>query len=132
MPRYTDKTVSIRRDQFLKSWKEFALETTFAGMTVAEFEERSNEPIEARERIAEARTKVSGLLLDREKADQTLNDDLILIAHAIRGNKSFGEDCALYRSLGFVPKSERKSGMTRKPKAKAADTSPAQPAANAA
>ena len=110
MAIYTNKTVSHRREQFLSSWLEFAPDVTFAGLSLAQFEEKSKTPLEARKSIMEVQTKLRGLLLDRKKADELLNQDLILIAHAIRGNESFGENCALYRSLGFVPKSERKRG----------------------
>lgn len=114
MAIYTNKTVSLRREQFLSSWLEFAPDVTFAGLTLAQFEDKSKTPLESRKSILEVQTKLRGLLLDRDKADELLNQDLILIAHAIRGNELFGEDCALYRSLGFVPKSERKSGQRRK------------------
>jgi hypothetical protein len=114
MAIYTNKTVSLRREQFLSSWLEFAADVTFAGLTLAQFEEKSKTPLDARKSISEVQTKLRGLLLDRQKADKLLNEDMILIAHAIRGNELFGEDCALYRSLGFVPKSERKRGQGRK------------------
>jgi hypothetical protein len=129
MAIYTNKTVSLRREQFLSSWLEFAPDVTFAGLTLAQFEEKSKTPLEARKSITEVQTKLRGLLLDRKKADELLNQNLILIAHAIRGNESFGEDCALYRSLGFVPKSERKRGQGRK---SGAAEVPAPPNADAA
>jgi hypothetical protein len=77
-------------------------------MTLAEFDVKSKEPLNVRKDLADARTKVSGLILKRDKADDTHNEDLVLIAHAIRADKDLGEDSPLYRSLGFVPKSERK------------------------
>ena len=77
-------------------------------MTLAEFEVKSKEPLDVRKDLGDARTKVSGLILKRDQADDTHNEDLILIAHAIRADKDLGEDSPLYRSLGFVPKSERK------------------------
>jgi hypothetical protein len=123
MAIYTNKTVSLRREQFLASWLEFAPDVTFAGLTLAQFEEKSKTPLDARKSISEVKTKLRGLLLERNKADDMLNQDLILIAHAIRGNELFGEDCALYRSLGFVPKSERKSGQRRK----SGDAGPSEP-----
>lgn len=117
MAIYTNKTVSLRREQFLASWLEFAPDVTFAGLTLAQFEDKSKTPLDARKSIREVQTKLRGLLLDRDKADELLNQDLILIAHAIRGNELFGEDCAFYRSLGFIPKSERKTGTVARKKA---------------
>ena len=77
-------------------------------MTLAEFEAKSQEPLDIRKDLSDARTKVSGLILQRDQADVAHNEDLLLIAHAIRADKAFGEDSPLYRSLGYIPKSERK------------------------
>jgi hypothetical protein len=57
------------------------------------------------------------LKLKRDKADDVQTKVFVLIAHAIRGSQLYGEDCEFYRSLGFVPKSERKTGTVRKKKA---------------
>ena len=128
MAIYTNKTVSLRREQFLSSWQEYAPDVTFAGLTLAQFEEKSKTALDIRKSILEVQTKLRGLLLDRDKADEILNQDLILIAHAIRGNELFGEDCGLYCSLGFVPKSERRTGTRARKKPE--PTAPAAPPPN--
>lgn len=102
-----------KRAQFLSSWAEYAQDKTFGGMTLAEFETKSMEPFDVRKDLGDARTKVSGLILKRDKADDNLNEDLVLIAHAIRADQEFGEDSPFYRSLGFVPKSERRTGRRK-------------------
>ncbi|MBA2593787.1 MAG: hypothetical protein M3495_08480 [Pseudomonadota bacterium] len=33
--------------------------------------------------------------------------------NAVRGDVEYGEDSAFYKALGYVPKSERKSGLRR-------------------
>ena len=113
MSKYNNTALTRKRAQFLSSWEEYAQDKSFAGMTLAEFETKSETPLAVRKELAAARTKANGLILKRDKADDSLNEDLILIAHAIRADKDFGEDCPLYRSLGFVPKSERRTGRRR-------------------
>jgi len=113
MSKYNNTALTRKRAQFLSSWEEYAQDKSFAGMTLTEFETKSETPFAVRKELAATRTKANGLILKRDKADDSLNEDLILIAHAIRADKDFGEDCPLYRSLGFVPKSERKSGRRR-------------------
>jgi hypothetical protein len=110
MGKYSTAAVTRKRAQFLSSWAEYAQDKSFAGLTLEEFEVKSTEPLNVRKDLGDARTKAAGLILKRDQADDVLNDDLLLIAHAIRADKDFGEDCPLYRSLGFVPKSERKTG----------------------
>ena len=113
MSKYNNTALTRKRAQFLSSWEEYAQDKSFAGMTLTEFETKSETPFAVRKELAAARTKANGLILKRDKADDSLNEDLILIAHAIRADKDYGEDCPLYRSLGFVPKSERKTGRRR-------------------
>lgn len=113
MAKYNTNTVPQRSAQFLSSWQEFAPEVAFAGMTLAEFQTKAQSPVQARQALADARTKVSGLIMDRDKSDEEMNRNLLLIAHAIRANPAYGEDCAFYRSLGYIPKSERKTGRRR-------------------
>jgi hypothetical protein len=113
MARINKKTVPVRVTQFIASWKEYAPNQVFADMTLEEFTTKAEESDVARDSIIEVNTKLKGLKLQRDQTDKALKDDLILIAHSIRGNKAYGEDCPFYRSLGFVPKSERKSGLKR-------------------
>ena len=82
--------------------------------------------------IEAAQSKVDGLLIARDKTVAALNEKMLLLAHAIRGNPRYGEDCPLYRALGFVPKSERKTGLTRSKSASNTATPDASGSADAA
>lgn len=118
------KNVSLRREKLLASWLEFAPGATFAGFTLAQFEEASMEPLQVRKTMEAAKTKLAGLKLKRDKAEETL----VLIANSIRGTPEYGQDCELYRSLGFIPKSERRTGTGARKKAEL--TAPAAPPPN--
>ena len=39
---------------------------------------------------------------------------LDLVVNSVKGTQGFGSDSALYRAFGYVRKSERKTGLTRK------------------
>lgn len=132
MAKYTNQVVSQRRAQFLSSWQEFAPAVTFAGFTLAQFEEESMKPLDVRKEMADLKTKLKGLKLKRDKADDALTKLLVLTAHSIRGNELYGEDCQFYRSLGFVPKSERKTGTVRRRKPEKPAAPPAESDADAA
>lgn len=124
MPKHTQKTVSARRSQFIASWREYAPDETFAGISLEQFEESTLAPLETRARLVEARTKISGLQLERNQADRAMNDTMVIVAHAIRGNPAYGEDGPFYRSLGYIPKSERRSGRSHRTKGDAASNPP--------
>ena len=61
----------------MSSWLEFAPDATFAGFTLAEVEEGSMEPFEIRKTMEAAKTKLTGLKLKRDKAEEKLNDMLV-------------------------------------------------------
>jgi hypothetical protein len=105
-----------RRKLFLSAWRELAPDDSFGGMTVAEFEAATAEMESVRTALIEVDAKLAGLRMDRDRADKAARELFILIAHGVRGSPSHGEDCALYRSMGYIPKSERKSGLRRKTK----------------
>lgn len=124
MPKQSNNTVSQRRAQFIASWREFAPAATFANLTLAQFEVESQKPLDVRSRMKALQTQLKGMKIERDQADEVLGEVFVSVANSIRGNPDFGLNSPLYRSLGFVPKSERKRGK-RNPAA------PAEPPAEA-
>lgn len=125
MPKLTAKHVRQRREEFLASWREYAPEAAFAGYTLDQFETESEKPLEVRTWMTRARATLAGLKLERGKTDETYMQMLVAVANGIRADPAHGMDSPLYRSLGFVPRSERK-----RPRRRAAIT-PASPEGDA-
>ena len=104
-----------RREQFIASWRQYAPKAAFAGFTLEQFEAESTKPLEVRNRMRKARTTLAGLKMERDKADETYVQMLLAVANGIRADiRNFGPDSPLYRSLGYVPKSERKRPRLRR------------------
>ena len=107
-----------RREQFIASWRQYAPDAAFAGFTLDQFEAESTRPLEMRTRMREARTILAGLKLERDKADNAYMQMLVAVANGIRADiRNYGPDSPLYRSLGFVPRSERKRPRPRRSEA---------------
>ena len=45
-----------------------------------------------------------------------MNLDKVLVVYGVMGNPAYGPDSDLYEAMGYVRKSERKTGLTRKKK----------------
>ena len=105
--------------KFRASWRELAPTATFAGMTLAQFEAATEPSIALREEITALATQLAGKQTARSTADAHAIEVLDLVVNSVRGTPGFGPDSPLYRSLGYIRRSERKSGLTRKT---AADT----------
>ena len=99
---------------FLAAWREIAPQASFAGMTLAEFETQTAPLMESIQRLQALDAQYAAELKARDEADTAARDTLRLVANAVRGTPAHGEDSRLYRAMGFVPLSERQSGLTRK------------------
>ncbi|MCH7225665.1 hypothetical protein [Haloferula sp. A504] len=116
----TNATTTKRRrparkaEDFHSAWKELAPDAAFGGLTLAELETAMG-PLEAA--LDELRTLTvsrSAALKVRNQEEKALNALLIRVAHGVRSHPDHGEDSPLYRAMGFVPKSERATGLTRR------------------
>ena len=45
-----------------------------------------------------------------------MNLDKVLVVYGVMGNPAYGPDSDLYEAMGYVRKSERKSGLTHRSK----------------
>jgi hypothetical protein len=105
---------------FLAAWREIAPQASFAGMTLAEFETQTAPLALSIQKLQALDAQYVAELKAREEADTAARETLRLVAHAVRGTPAYGEDSQLYRAMGFVPLSQRQSGLTRKATASAA------------
>jgi hypothetical protein len=98
-------------------WKEQAPEAVFAGKPLAALEaalaelQVSNEDLMIK---AQARSSAVKTRDDKVAALAVL---LRTVVKGVQGHPEYGEDSPLYRAMGFVPLSERSSGLTRRRKA---------------
>lgn len=94
--------------------REFAPDTAFGGVKLADFEPFVETCRKDRDDIVDHDNLGKGLIVKRENDDDTALGKRELIVNGVIGDPNFGPDSALYEALGFVRKSDRKSGLTRK------------------
>lgn len=99
---------------FQAAWREIAPEASFAGMTLAEFETKTAPLAQSTARLQALDAQYSAELKARDEADTAVREAMRLAAHGVRANPAHGENSPLYRAMGFVPLSQRQSGLTRK------------------
>ena len=95
------------------AWETLAADKSIAGMTLAEFTAAVKPSADARTEVQELGNQFSAALSSRDDADKETNRIIALIVNGVKGDVQFGEDSALYEAMGYVRKSERKSGLTR-------------------
>ena len=87
---------------------------TFGGVTVPALETQvgiSDAPRSELEKIADQKMEQEA---KRESADINTMKMCEMVKNGVVADPDFGDDSALYEALGYIRKSERKSGLTRK------------------
>jgi len=98
----------------INAWETLRPAKKFGGMTLAEFKAKVKASLDARAAIDTLDTQLTAQIDLREKADVVSTDELTLVVNGVKSDREEGEDGELYETMGYVRKSERKTGLTRK------------------
>jgi hypothetical protein len=110
-----------KAEDIRRAWKEQAPEALFAGKAVADFEMSITALQLANEDVAKLDTARLAALKDRDEKLAALAKLSNVVVLGVQGHAEFGDDSPLLRAMGYIPASERKSGLTRRsPAAKTA------------
>ena len=85
-------------------------------MTLADFKASVQQSLDARKALREATDQLDVAQNARSDTDAKTMQALLLVVNAIKGDPAHGEDSSLYEACGYVRKSERRSGLSRKAK----------------
>ena len=103
-----------KAEDFRIAWKEQAPETTFGGKTLADLEADIAALDGAVEQFDITSSNRSAALRARDGKKEELNRTLRSIMRGVQADPAHGENSPLYRSMGYIPLSERASGLSRK------------------
>ena len=100
----------------VKAWEDLRSTKSFAGMTLDEFKLAIKPSLDARAAIGTLENQLITANDDRDDADVVSLEKVALVVAAVKGDITEGEDSDLYEAFGYIRKSERKSGLTKKTK----------------
>jgi hypothetical protein len=110
---YSEKQVAGKITRTTEAWEEHPEDAKFAEMTLDEFKAKVKPSLDCREKIASLRRQLVAAIKKRQECDAASIEVCAKVVNAVRGDIEYGEDSALFKALGYVPKSERKSGLRR-------------------
>ncbi len=113
MPTNPSATKS-KLDDVLAAWGELAGDKPFGGMTLEQFKAKVKPSLDAREELDKLEKQQTHWQNQRDDADAVTTEAIQMVVKGVVGDPAFGEDCDLYEAMGYVRKSERKSGLSRK------------------
>ena len=100
--------------KILNAWKTLAPNKTFGGFKVSEYEAQVNKSLAPRTRLDQLEDERLQEIASREAEDAVMMKDAQFIVNGVLADPEFGDDSALYEAFGYVRKSDKKSGLTRK------------------
>ena len=108
------RQIAERITTIRSAWKEIAPQASFAGRTLEQFTLETEGALQLRAEIESLERRLEGRKVDRSVADDSASDLMELVVNSVKGTPTCGPDSPLYRAMGYVRKSERSSGLTRK------------------
>lgn len=116
MARITPKKAMENLEMIEDALSELAPGVKFGGIALADYKEQVQRSRDVRQELVDLEVKTSNTAIKRDNTDGDGLKMRELIVNGVIGNPDFGPDSALYEAMGFVRKSDRKSGLTRKKK----------------
>jgi hypothetical protein len=85
-----------------------------AACRATDFETAMQDAADAEAATAEAVANVENKRVERDAKVVTLQLKIALVINGVVGNPAYGPDSDLYGAMGYIRKSQRKSGLTQK------------------
>ena len=106
--------VSLERITTVKRvWGTLRPNSSFYGMTLAQFNEKVQESLDTRAELETIDEHRNATAVRRDDADAASMDLIKRIVNAIKADPNEGEDGEVYAALGYVRKGQRASGRPR-------------------
>ena len=109
----TPKETLEKINQTAKAWATLRPDKTFAGLTLARFQDKIKPSLLARDTVNALENQLIAAQNQRGDADKVSLAACQIVVNAVKGDPDEGEDGELYEALGYVRKSERSSGLHR-------------------
>ena len=98
------------------AWDEGAPGVNFGGIKETDFKADITAAATLEQELDDMLALVDMKRTAIDDAYAALQEKSVLVVNGVKGDPAYGEDSALYGAMGFVRKSERASGLTRKRK----------------
>ena len=96
------------------AWATLRPGKTFSGLTLEQFKEAVKPSHDARAEISDLEGRMQAALARRDEADTESAVLVRRVVNAVKGDPDEGEDGELYAAMGYVRRSVRNSGLTRR------------------
>jgi len=114
MPTQNPKKVATKLQTVINAWGALRPTKSFAGMTLEQFKQKVAVSETARAQLKSVQSLAKEHLALRHASDDANLQLAQLVVNSVKGDPEEGETSGLYAAMGYVPKNQRRSGLTRK------------------
>jgi hypothetical protein len=114
MATHNPKRVANKLQKLIDAWTTLRPTKSFAGMTLEQFVAQVKPSLDARGQLTTLQSQTTDSRTQRRQSDDASLELAQLVVNSVKGDTAEGEDGSLYAAMGYVPKSTRRSGLTRK------------------
>ena len=111
------KQIEDATNSIVNAWTTLAPAAAFGGMTLAQYKNKVKPSSDARATMANLDAQMTAALDERDNADIATADANQMVVKGVIGDPNYGDNSDLYDAMGYVRKSARASGLTKKGKA---------------
>ena len=114
MATHNPKRTANKLQKVIDAWTTIRPTKSFAGMTLEQFKAQVQPSLAARDQLTTLQSQATDSRTQRRQSDSASLELAQLVVNSVKGDPAEGENGSLYAAMGYVPKSERRSGLTRK------------------
>jgi len=97
------------------AWGTLASADSFGGHTLAQFQQLQTDALNKSATLATMDASYTDAMMQRDVAHDALNTAMLNVVDGVKGNtEKYGANSSLYKAMGYVPRDEKASGLTRK------------------
>jgi hypothetical protein len=113
MRKHNPKRVAAKLKKVTDAWSTLRPTKKFAGMTLEEFKAKVQASQAARDQLVTVESQAKDGRQLRLESDSASLEQVQLVVNSVKGDPEEGESGGLYAAMGYVPKNQRRSGLTR-------------------
>jgi len=114
MPTHNPKRVANKLQKLIDAWTTLRPTKSFAGMTLEQFKAQVQPSLAARGQLVTLSNQTTDNRTQRQQSDDASLALAQLVVNSVKGDPAEGENGSHYPAMGYIPKSARRSGLTRK------------------
>lgn len=108
------QSIATDTNTIINAWTTLAPAASFGGMTLAQYKTKVQPSFDARTQLETLDAQMTAAQNTRDDSDVATSDANSKVIKGVVGDPNFGDDSNLYEAMGYVRKSERQSGLSKK------------------